>query len=351
VRQRGTLTLPVELCDKYGIRSGNTFRLVDLDGVFVLTPMVPMVPELAREIERMREEAGLHARADAGAYDTPPKEAHIAPLEYISRLRAQTTQADHCLTPSTYHEIRRLFEACASDPSTLDALRARAPEYAGREFLLNIDEQGEPVHPTPPVLAGYRRTLRRHPAFALWLEERRSAGRPLLLVSRWLCHLAGFRHRTVQLFLDHPAADGYTLLQVRGFDKAEAPGCFDTPCAGHVTALQSLDEALLEELAQELGLDRSDLSPPEFLGRYQYRDAIDGPTRYNVELRTVHRSRLLPGALSRIRFLDREVAALALFAASEVEPLLDTAPDRVASGLAASWPLYLRARPHIRPAS
>jgi bifunctional DNA-binding transcriptional regulator/antitoxin component of YhaV-PrlF toxin-antitoxin module len=59
VRKRGTLTLPVELRDKYGIRSGDTFRLVDLDGVFVLTPMVPMVPELAREIERMREEAGL----------------------------------------------------------------------------------------------------------------------------------------------------------------------------------------------------------------------------------------------------------------------------------------------------
>jgi bifunctional DNA-binding transcriptional regulator/antitoxin component of YhaV-PrlF toxin-antitoxin module len=59
VRQRGTLTLPVELRDKYGIRSGDTFRLVDLDGVFVLTPMVPMVPELAREIERMREQAGL----------------------------------------------------------------------------------------------------------------------------------------------------------------------------------------------------------------------------------------------------------------------------------------------------
>ena len=59
VRQRGTLTLPAELREKYGIRSGDTFRLVDLDGVFVLTPMVPMVPELAREIERARLEAGL----------------------------------------------------------------------------------------------------------------------------------------------------------------------------------------------------------------------------------------------------------------------------------------------------
>ena len=59
VRQRGTLTLPAELREKYGIKPGDTFRLVDLDGIFVLTPMVPMVPELAREIERLRQEAGL----------------------------------------------------------------------------------------------------------------------------------------------------------------------------------------------------------------------------------------------------------------------------------------------------
>ncbi|MFN3761572.1 MAG: AbrB/MazE/SpoVT family DNA-binding domain-containing protein [Anaerolineae bacterium] len=56
VRQRGTLTLPAELREKYGIRPGDTFRLVDLDGIFILTPMVPMVPELAREIERSDDE-------------------------------------------------------------------------------------------------------------------------------------------------------------------------------------------------------------------------------------------------------------------------------------------------------
>jgi bifunctional DNA-binding transcriptional regulator/antitoxin component of YhaV-PrlF toxin-antitoxin module len=59
IRQRGTLTLPATLREKYGIKPGDTFRLVDLDGIFVLTPMVTMVPELAREIERLREEAGL----------------------------------------------------------------------------------------------------------------------------------------------------------------------------------------------------------------------------------------------------------------------------------------------------
>ena len=59
VRERGVLTLPAEIRSKYGIEAGDTFRLLDLDGIFVLTPMVPMVPELAREIERLRVEAGL----------------------------------------------------------------------------------------------------------------------------------------------------------------------------------------------------------------------------------------------------------------------------------------------------
>jgi len=59
IRQRGTLTLPAELRERRGIKEGDTYYLVDLDGVLVLTPMVPLVPELAREIERLRIEAGL----------------------------------------------------------------------------------------------------------------------------------------------------------------------------------------------------------------------------------------------------------------------------------------------------
>jgi bifunctional DNA-binding transcriptional regulator/antitoxin component of YhaV-PrlF toxin-antitoxin module len=59
VRNRGVITLPAGLREKYGIENGDILRLVDLDGVFVLTPMVPMVPELAREIEQARLETGL----------------------------------------------------------------------------------------------------------------------------------------------------------------------------------------------------------------------------------------------------------------------------------------------------
>ena len=63
MRDRGVLTLPANLRQKYNIRRGDTFQLVDLDGVFVLTPMMPMVPELAREIERARLETGLSIEA------------------------------------------------------------------------------------------------------------------------------------------------------------------------------------------------------------------------------------------------------------------------------------------------
>jgi bifunctional DNA-binding transcriptional regulator/antitoxin component of YhaV-PrlF toxin-antitoxin module len=59
IRSRGVMTLPADLREKYGIQAGDSFRVVDLDGIFVLTPMVPMVPELAREIEKARREAGL----------------------------------------------------------------------------------------------------------------------------------------------------------------------------------------------------------------------------------------------------------------------------------------------------
>ena len=59
VRERGVVTLPAELREKYNIKNGKIFHLVDLDGIFVFVPMVPMVPELANEIERIRLEAGL----------------------------------------------------------------------------------------------------------------------------------------------------------------------------------------------------------------------------------------------------------------------------------------------------
>lgn len=61
VRHRGSITLPADLRERYNIKPGDTFRVIDLDGIFVFTPMTPMVPELAREIEHARLEAELSA--------------------------------------------------------------------------------------------------------------------------------------------------------------------------------------------------------------------------------------------------------------------------------------------------
>ena len=59
MRKRGVFTLPAEIREKYRVQEGDTYRFVDAGGIFILTRMVPLVPDLAEEIERIREEAGV----------------------------------------------------------------------------------------------------------------------------------------------------------------------------------------------------------------------------------------------------------------------------------------------------
>lgn len=59
VGQRGRITLPVQIREKYGITNGDTLRIMDLDGVVVFVPVVSTVSQLAREIEQARVAAGL----------------------------------------------------------------------------------------------------------------------------------------------------------------------------------------------------------------------------------------------------------------------------------------------------
>ena len=59
LRQRGLLTLPKKLRTRYRLSEGDAFSLVDLGGVFVLSPKVSVVSKMAAEIEQMGEEAGL----------------------------------------------------------------------------------------------------------------------------------------------------------------------------------------------------------------------------------------------------------------------------------------------------
>lgn len=59
IRQRGVITLPAKLRQRYSLEPGDTLTLIDLDGTFLVAPKVSLVPKLASEIERLRQEAGL----------------------------------------------------------------------------------------------------------------------------------------------------------------------------------------------------------------------------------------------------------------------------------------------------
>jgi len=59
IRQRGTLTIPRELREKYGIVDGDPFTVVDLDGAILLTPKVLIVPRIAEELTHLRRSRGL----------------------------------------------------------------------------------------------------------------------------------------------------------------------------------------------------------------------------------------------------------------------------------------------------
>ena len=55
VRKRGVLTFPKKFRDAYGIEEGDALNLVDLGGgMFVVTRMMPAVPGLVEEIEKIR---------------------------------------------------------------------------------------------------------------------------------------------------------------------------------------------------------------------------------------------------------------------------------------------------------
>ena len=204
------------------------------------------------------------------------------------------------------------------------------------EFLLPVDATGHPVSLPPDVYDLVQDALATTPALGTWLHPTPAQGVPTLCVARPLCHRIGLRHRTVQLILDHPTKHDLTFIQMRGLHKAEAPGAFDMPCAGHVVGLETVEATLVKELREELGLNLRATKGLGFVGQYESWDLREAVDFRNVELRAVYRARLRPEALDKIRFSDGEVAALALMSRRALRDLISQYPERVASGLIGS---------------
>ena len=56
--QRGVLTLPKSLRQQYSLEPGNSFTLLDLGGVFVLSPKALQIDELSARITKSLVEKG-----------------------------------------------------------------------------------------------------------------------------------------------------------------------------------------------------------------------------------------------------------------------------------------------------
>lgn len=282
----------------------------------------------------LRQRAQQRAEAAFGGQPAIP--------DPIARLRATTAKADHLLTPAVYRAAKALFVACRPQSSLLDALIRLAPEYGRPEFLCNVSADGEPAIAAPAILDDHRKTVAGDPNFELWFQEATAAdGKPFLLAARWLGHLIGLRHPTVELFIDHPTLADHTLIQVRGLDKFEAPACFDLPAAGHVVGTDTVFDTLLKELKEELNLEQDDILDLTQLGSYSYSEPDSRARLCNAEFRTVYRGRLADGAWPKLRFADGEVAAISFFSLPALQGLVDKYPERVASGLAQSLTTYL----------
>ncbi len=284
---------------------------------------------------RLRERAIGSARLVAGE---PPQ-----PSRPVQHLRSTVENADYLIDGATYREVRNLFATCMTNVDCLENLQGLSPEYGKSEFLLCVNHEGSPVYPPPDVFKDFKDMVSRHPSFGLWFQEASTGEgeQPVLLAARWLCHLVGFRHRSVHLFIDHPTLDDHTLIQVRGTGKFEAPGRFDLPVAGHVVGLELPADALFKELEEELNLDRDDVDDLRQIGGYDYCEPSSNLVLRNVEFRVVFTSRLKHDRLPKIRFVDGEVAGLSVFKLSELKAMISHFPERVASGLEKSFSVYM----------
>ena len=266
----------------------------------------------------------------------------------VSRVSAQelidtVTASNHQLTEAVLDAIHMFLSRCDEQPGGMqNACERIAPEYGREEYLLCVDCSGKGTSVPTQLLAQVRTLCREQPALGAWFRIVISPDscEPTLLIARWLCHLAGFRHRTVHLFLDHPILSDHTLIQVRGIDKKEAPGRFGLPVAGHIAGLDTALETLSRELEEELGLSCSLLADLRRLGCYESRHPSDPDELRNVEYHEVYRARLRSEGWLCAHARDAEVAAIAAFQRDDLYAMIERFPERVASGLKGSVSMY-----------
>jgi isopentenyldiphosphate isomerase len=273
----------------------------------------------------------------------------ITILAPVRKLRNAAKKSDFILSRSAFDVVCRVFKQCEADPALAKQIEELTPEFHKSEFLRCVDHEGQPVKISDSILDDFQRIAGQHPGIQSWFQMVTGVDQAekTLLIARWLSHLIGFRHTSVQLFIDHPLYPDHTLVQIRSTTKAEAPGCFDMPVAGHIEGLMPVMETLYKECSEEIGIDLDQCCEVQPAFDYDYCEASGRSVFQNVEYRAVFRCKLDPKSWLEIKPDPEEVAAMAVFSYAELEKMIQAYPERFATGLKASLQhLLMRTTPH-----
>ncbi len=268
-------------------------------------------------------------------------------------LRGEVEMANRVLDRRVYLRAERLFlDHYAQGDLTPAGL---SDEFAAEEFLMVVDEHGQPSKPDREIVDRYQKTVAKYPLLQSWfrevvIEDGQWAGVRTLTAARWLCHLVGLRHAVAEIFLDPPDQPGHTyvreLLPAEEFPAAigippavqlpDEDRWFELPCAVHVTNIDTPEAALESELQKSSGLGRADLIDMRLLARYNDydSDAAGSGSRLlrSNEHRLLYRARLKAPAA--------DGSGLMLVALEELRALLRETPDRLGPRMRHAVALY-----------
>lgn len=68
-------------------------------------------------------------------------------------------------------------------------------------------------------------------------------------------HKKGLKHKVVHCFIiEKKKDDTFVYFQQRSYNKEDFPGVYDIACAGHIDAEEEIENAMIRELEEEIGL-------------------------------------------------------------------------------------------------
>jgi isopentenyl-diphosphate delta-isomerase len=151
--------------------------------------------------------------------------------------------------------------------------------------------------------------------------------KPVGFETKQRCHAGeGLLHRAFSVFLFDAA--GKVVLQQRSSQKPLWPGIWSNACCSHPRRGESVDEAVVRRLREELGA----ADPTTYVFKFRYH-ARYGAVGAEHELCHVYVGR----QRSTLRVNANEIAAVKVCEPTELDRELETRPDAYSPWLSLEW--------------